>query len=260
MKYFKTLILSALRGLGYDLVPAPGRVSLTASLRNAARNGLAPATIFDVGAASGEFSRLARTIFPNARILMFEPLSEFKPRLQATIAECGNMHLVESAVSYESGSTVFNVHPDLVGSSLLLEHEEGDINGKPRQVALTSLDAQAHEHQISGPFLLKIDVQGAELAVLEGAANVLKQTEFVILELSFFRFFENGPLAHELIDWLGARGFVPYDLLGTSHRPLDGALAQVDCAFVPEQSILRRHHHFATAEQRHSLTLRLSKR
>ena len=41
---------------------------------------------------------------------------------------------------------------------------------------------------LHGPYLLKIDVQGAELDVLEGAQNLLKDTEAVVLEVSMFGF------------------------------------------------------------------------
>jgi hypothetical protein len=47
-----------------------------------------------------------------------------------------------------------------------------------------------------------------------------------------------------------SRGFVVYDLLESLYRPLDGALSQVNAVFVRRESVLRRHHYFATREQR----------
>jgi hypothetical protein len=52
-------------------------------------------------------------------------------------------------------------------------------------------------------------------------------------------------------------GFAIYDLFGVSYRPLDGALAQADLCFVKSDSVFRKDHQFATAEQRQQVTERL---
>jgi hypothetical protein len=44
-------------------------------------------------------------------------------------------------------------------------------------------------------------------------------------------------------------GFVVYDIFGEQFRPLDGALGQIDMAFVKENGIFRTDHAYATAEQ-----------
>ena len=44
-------------------------------------------------------------------------------------------------------------------------------------------------------------------------------------------------------------GFVVYDIFGEQFRPLDGALGQIDMAFVKERGIFRTDHAYATAEQ-----------
>ncbi|TAN51549.1 MAG: FkbM family methyltransferase [Rhodospirillales bacterium] len=253
----KRLLLKLLRSLGYDLVPSQGRATMAGVLNQAKRNGLRPATIIDVGAGRGDFTRLAASIFPEAAILMIEPLSEFSAALSKVAATLPQARLVHAVASSKPGSRVLNVHPDLFGSSLLTEGEASDVNGAPREVPAITLDSAVERESLGGPYLIKIDVQGTERDVLNGAAQVLRQASFVILETSMFQFFEQGPLAHEMIAWMAERGFVPYDILGLAHRPLDGALAQADIVFVPAESALRRHHHYATPEQRAALTKRL---
>ena len=119
-----------------------------------------------------------------------------------------------------------------------------------RSVPAISLDQLATRLSLMGPFLLKVDVQGAELSVLAGADQILAQAEYVLLEVSFFRFFAGGPVMGEVIEYMRARGFVPYDVLGFQYRPWDGALAQVDLAFTREQGPLRAVQLYATADQR----------
>ena len=81
---------------------------------------------------------------------------------------------------------------------------------------------------------------------------MLNDSELVVLEVSFFPFFLDGPECAEIIAHMKARGFVPYDIVARQYRPLDGALSQVDIAFVRENGLFRRHHGYATAEQRHA--------
>jgi hypothetical protein len=93
-------------------------------------------------------------------------------------------------------------------------------------------------------------VQGAELDVLAGASEMLKATEYVLLEVSFFQFFENGPQLHDVVAFMKSRGFVAYDVFGFQYRPLDNALSQADLAFVRERGSFRQHHYYATRSQR----------
>jgi FkbM family methyltransferase len=253
----KRFLLSAVRKMGYELTPRQDRGSIRGVLVNAQRNGLSPASIIDVGAGRGDFSRLAAELFPQASILMIEPLEEFASSLVALTKALPKSRVTHAVAGPKEGKITLNVHPDLFGSSLLREDEDSDVNGQPRDVLAVTLDTEVASTGMTGPYLLKVDVQGAELGVLEGAQQILRQSQLVLLETSLFNFFQSGPLLHEVVAWMAERGFVPYDMLGLARRPLDGALAQVDVAFVPKDSPLRRQHHYATAEQRAQLTKRL---
>jgi len=100
------------------------------------------------------------------------------------------------------------------------------------------------------PFLLKLDVQGAELDVLLGAEEILQGAEYILLEVSFFPFFTGGPLFQDILSFMRSRGLVVYDIFDLQYRPLDNALSQADIVFVKEGGLLRRHHFYATREQR----------
>lgn len=252
----KKLILAALHRLGYDLAPRDGRTTMAGALGQLRRAGLDPATVIDVGAAHGRFARDCARVFPRAGMLLIEPLAEYGAALADTLGALPKARLVAAAAGERDGDIIINVHPDLVGSSLFRESEESDVNGVPRTVAMVAVDTVAAE--LPGPILLKADVQGAELAVLAGAAATLQRTECVVLETSFFRFFDGAPLAFEVMAALRDQGFAVHDIVGLAHRPLDGALAQADIVFVREDSALRRHHHYASALQRAALTERLT--
>ena len=131
------------------------------------------------------------------------------------------------------------------------------MNGVPREIDVVTLDSLAAQHQWAGPYLLKIDAQGAELDVLKGAETVLEDVAYIVAECSLFDFYDNGIDVSDVIDYLKTRGFVLYDVFAPSYRPVDNALAQADFCFVKRDGQLRTIHYFATLEQRKALTARL---
>jgi methyltransferase FkbM-like protein len=146
-----------------------------------------------------------------------------------------------------------NVHPDLVGSSLLYEADGAGVDGISREVPLKAIDDLCTEVKFGGPYLLKVDVQGAELLVLDGARRTLQDTELVILEVSLLHLYRDGPQLHDVVGYMRERGFLVYDIVGGHNRPLDGALAQVDLVFVRENGRFRLEQGYATEQQRRQL-------
>lgn len=228
----------------------PRRDTMPGLLQHARDVGFRPGTVVDVGAALGSFTRLAHTVFPEATNVLIEPLAEYASALRKLTAELPQAHHVPAAAAACTGRTHINVHADLFGSSLYVEGEESGVNGVPREIDCITLETLLPALNAPGPYLVKIDVQGAELDVLAGAEAVLEQAGYLLLEISCFRFFRDGPDFPEVVRHLRERGFVPYDVCGLAYRPLDNALAQLDIAFVREDGPFRRHHHYASAAQR----------
>jgi FkbM family methyltransferase len=227
------------------------RDSLLQMLRQAKAVGFSPQTVIDVGAAYGSFTYQCNTVFPDARYVLVEPLEEYRPLLEKLRKTLPTLQCVCAAASSNSGEIEINVHPDLFGSSLYSEVEKGtDVNGVPRRVRSVTIESVIQETGAKGPFLLKLDVQGAELDVLNGAGGVLRECQYVILEVSFFRFFQDAPDCCGVIAYMKKQGFVPYDIVGLQYRPFDQALSQADIAFVKEAGPFRRHHFYATPQQR----------
>ena len=189
-------------------------------------------------------------MFPDTRYLLIEPLEEYRPLLEQVKQSLPSVEFTIAAASALEGDLAINVHPDLVGSSLYREIETGTgVNGVTRTVRALTVDRLVREAGADGPYLLKVDVQGAELDVLKGAERTF-DAEVVVLEVSFFKFFEDEPEYVDILAYMKAKGFVPYDIVGRQYRPLDRALSQADIAFVKEDGIFRRYHFYATAEQR----------
>jgi len=246
----RRLLNSILGPLGLEIrrVRHGDRDTMRGTLEQAKRLGFQPKTVIDVGAATGTFELYEA--FPKSRHILIEPLEENTPWLNTVVSRLENAECIIAAATERSGTVTINVHPDLDGSSLYLECEDSNVNGVPRVVPAITLDGVCDKRELRGPYLIKVDVQGAELDVLAGASQVLKHTEYVILEVCLFEFFRGGPQLHDIVTFMKERGFVVYDILGHKYRPLDGAMSQVDVAFVKESGQFRKHHFYATREQR----------
>jgi FkbM family methyltransferase len=233
--------------------------SFVDALKHACDLGLPPATVLDVGAAYGAFTLNCYNIFPKSRYILIEPLNEYKKYLERVCQTVPNSQYVLAAASSTKGQLTINVHPDLVGSSIFLEQEDSNVNGLPRTVPAETLDHVCEEMKASGPYLIKIDVQGAELEVLSGAKGILHEAEYIVLEVSLFKFFVDGPQIHDVVQYMKSCGFSVYDIFDLQYRPLDKSLSQMDMAFVRDNGQFRKHHFYATREQRQEQTERILK-
>ena len=112
----------------------------------------------------------------------------------------------------------------------------GDTGG--RTVPVETIDAAIAARALPGPYALKLDTHGYELAVLAGAAHTLTQTELLVIEAYNFTLMPGCLRFYELCVWLEARGFRCCDLADPMRRPQDGAFWQVDLVFAPATSPL----------------------
>jgi hypothetical protein len=95
------------------------------------------------------------------------------------------------------------------------------------------------------PAIAKIDVQGAEMLVLEGMSSRLAAIDAVIIEVSTIATVHSGPELSQVVAFFAEHDWSLADVMSTTRRPLDGALAQLDLLFVPNDSPLRSDHRWS---------------
>jgi len=213
-----------------------GAITPASRLANLRRAGFNPAHILDGGAYKGDWARLARQVWPEARLLMVEPQPNQAPVLRALCAPLAPAALVTAALGAAAGEARFFLQDS---NSRLDDHTQGTAVMVPVVTLANLLPA----HGFGASSLLKLDLQGGEMAALDGADVWFGRCEALLLEVSWLRIGE-PPLIHEVFAACVARGYRPYDLWGHNHRPLDGALWQTDVLFVRQDSPLlaRRDH------------------
>ena len=219
-----------------DTLKSQGRLGTLLDLRN---RGFGPKQVLDIGASNGCWTRECRMIYPSATYFMVDPLEENRYALEKLSEQSdGKVNFIIAAAGSSAGSMMLNVQEDLVGSSFLKDADPR-FKGTPREVQVISVDDLVHDNKIKKPDLLKLDVQGFELNVLEGSLTIFGHTEVIILETSFFEFCEGIELFYEVIDYMNSKEYIFYDILTIMRRPYDGALAQIDAVFVKKDSNLR---------------------
>lgn len=198
----------------------------------------APAALLDVGANKGQFSTAVRGLFPSARIDAFEPLPAAADTYARVFAGDDRTRLHRSAIGAKAGRAVFHV-ADREDSSSLLPVGEGQRAafgvGEARQIEVEVaplgdlVDVAALPH----PIMLKIDVQGAELQVLEGIV-ALAAIDSVYVELSFVELYEGQALFEDVRAFLTAHGF---SLRGVFNQAFTEAFGptQADCLFTRDR-------------------------
>jgi FkbM family methyltransferase len=170
---------------------------------------LNPKTLIDVGANKGQFSLVARYLFPEIEIHAFEPLERERKQLASVVSQ--PIKIYATALGETAGKATFFVTSRADSSSLL---KPGAGQKAAYGVALSStitvpvarLDDLLDVTKLPRPILLKADVQGAELSIFKGAKELLSAVDVVYCEASFVPLYELQPLAHELIGYLAAEG------------------------------------------------------
>lgn len=196
-----------------------------------------PTSVIDIGVATDTHELYEH--FPNAQYLFVEPLIEFEPSLQKLCKQYRGNYML-AAAGAENGQLTFNVTGDLGGSSRFItkEAESGDYIMTSRTVPQVTLDAMWDGFELSGPALLKVDVQGGELEVIKGARKCLNNFEVIILELGLIEQYVGQPIFHEYLNYMAECGYVTFDIIHTGYAET-GLLAQMDMVFVKKDSVFR---------------------
>ena len=246
---FKKILKSFFSAAGYEIRNKRYkdiftiRQTMTEAFDHLKSMGFNPGLIIDVGAADG--TPPLQDSFPGSSFFWVEPLQEFQPQLEALKKRLRGEYLI-AALGKLPGTMKINISSDKVGSSILNSPDQSIDNGNGREIKIDTLENVAREKKFDQykSILLKIDVQGFELEVLEGAGNFLDNIEVIILEVSFFNFLKDCPDFYDVIVYLKKRGFVVYDIVGGINRPKDMALGQKDLIFVKEKGLLRTSHNW----------------
>jgi len=214
---------------GYDVEGVPGSFPPYRLLKrlNLGRDPLSDARVilgrpigcvFDVGAHVGETALRLAAEFPEAAIYSFEPDPHSFSALRAVAAAVPHVEAVNAAVGDTDGKAVFFVNQFDQTSSLLetapgasqyLLNKSGLERRSEIEVPVLTLDRFCEARGIARIDVLKLDAQGYELRILDGARKLLDRqaVPIVYLEVCFVRIYQGQPLFPDIYQYLFDRGY-----------------------------------------------------
>ncbi len=195
-------------------------------------------TLLDVGGNTGQFAYYTRKAGYKNRIISFEPLTEAYALLQNFAKSDPHWDTVNAAIGDTDGEIEINVSENLQSSSILdmmPDHvksaPESAYKGKEK-VKIHRLDTiiDKYTSDLETTFL-KIDTQGFEKNVLEGAEKSLQSLKGLQLELSMVELYKGETLFNDMLNLIIGRGFTVYSLEPGFYDHDTGQLLQVDAIF-----------------------------
>jgi FkbM family methyltransferase len=209
--------------------------------------------IFDIGAHHGESVEYLKELFPKSKIQSFEPDPESFNILSSKAIDGVSYH--NQALSDSEGTATFfrnkishtnslfkvNLNStDSIGiTNAIVNDDEQYLSGfnSEFQVITTTLDTFIMAHSIEIIDLLKIDVQGAECSVLSGGEKLLKKTKVIVLEISFFDYYEHQTSFLDVELLLSPLGFKLYSISEISNNPMNGRTDWAELVYVNKELI-----------------------
>ena len=208
------------------------RMSKHLALANLRNIGFNPTTVFDVGAQFGTPPLV--DVFPNAHHVMFEPVAECEHALKSLCAKLKSAEYHMAAVTSQSGPINLWISKNRLYSTIAdTPHEEGEIYRTVSGISLNDIQSRSN---FKGPYLVKIDVDGAEIEVLKGATSLITEESVFVVEATLL---DEKPRFSKIIKFFEAFDFVPYDAVDFLYRPADSGLWQLDLILVHKDSTYR---------------------
>ena len=182
------------------------------------------AYIIDIGAANGGTSKYFSKKFPDCKIIGYEPEMSSYNKAIVNCKSFSNVTIKNLALAKENGSACLNITANYLSSSLNKLNESEIIKEEKIQQErfkvmetqmVTTKNLDDETVTISGIVLIKIDTQGTELNILQGATETLKKTKHILIELNNHQLYEKTCQYYEIDEFLRGKGFKLMDLIVT---------------------------------------------
>jgi len=177
-------------------------------------------TILDVGAYVGKVTMIYRDMFPRATIYCLEPFPDSFKEL-SRLADGKFVRPYKIALCETEGRANLQIDSDQSCNSLFPRpaagakyYPESSQNIGQVEIEVQTLDAFCDKEGITEIDILKLDVEGAELKVLNGASKRLrdKRIGLIYIEVMFVPHYEGGCLFHEVSGFLNHQGYTLFNL------------------------------------------------
>jgi FkbM family methyltransferase len=194
--------------------------------------GYYPDAILDIGAYHGDWTmQIKMAIYPHTEYHLFEAidyreLDHFTNKYNVVLSSKR-----ETVNWYEMKNT---------GDSFCREKTRFFADCQVIQRETIDLNSFADKFVDKKNILIKIDCQGAEIPILQGASEILNKTDFIVMEMPLFGVYNEGVASFgDHIKYMESIGFVPYDVLESHY--MNGFNMQIDMLFINKNHVFNSH-------------------
>jgi FkbM family methyltransferase len=200
--------------------------------------GVVPTSVVDVGANRGQFAIAILELVPTASVISFEPL----PAQAAQLAKLTRHY----APRFEVRNLALGSRPARLELHVNKHHQSSSLRALSRRhlnafpdaretesifVDVDRLDCQLSTADLRPGAMLKIDVQGFERDVIDGASGVLQRFDTLLIEASFQALYEGEWTFLEMVEDLKSKGFNFVRPVGFLQDPVNAEFLQMDALF-----------------------------
>jgi len=196
-------------------------------------------TVFDIGANDGGYAKQMRKIGFKGKMVSFEPLKSVFKVLEQISSKDKNWTVKNYALGNEDAKGMINVAGNSYSSSLLNmlpAHLKSAPQSKyiaQEEIEIKKIDSIFNEFCTKDDqVMVKIDTQGFEKNVIDGAKESLQKIKILQLEMSLVPLYESEMLYMDMINYLDQKGFQLFSLENGFAEPTTGGLLQVDGIFI----------------------------
>jgi FkbM family methyltransferase len=232
----KPLFRKAANALGYDVVRYDHANPRYRLARLLARRGIT--LLLDVGANAGQYGKEMRELGFSGRIVSFEPLADAFAALTRGAQGDAGWETVNIGLGDRDESRVIHVAANSQSSSflpMLAAHNEAapeSAYAREQPAQIRRLDGVFGAYcRPSDRVFLKIDTQGFEKNVLDGAQGILQAVDLVQVECSFVPLYGQALLMEDMIAYVRQMGFDPIETMPAFYHRDSGHLMQADILF-----------------------------
>jgi FkbM family methyltransferase len=202
--------------------------NLIALIKN---SGFQPTLIIDIGANHGTWSRVWKARFPETMFVLVEPQGWLKPSFIDLLDD--KTVFLPVGAGKENGMVKFTINSERDDSSTFaLSSNEAESRGfKQIDVEIRTLNSIITEFGNRIPEIVKIDAEGIDLDVMEGASYLIGKTEMFLLEASFNSAFNQTEL-NIVVNYMNEKGYRAFEITDINRPFSNNVLWLVEIAFV----------------------------
>jgi FkbM family methyltransferase len=201
-----------------------------------------PETIYDIGANTGTWTEECLKYFPDTTYYLFEPQINLKKDIDLRFKNLKNIQLFSVGVGNVNDELNFTIHERDDSCSFSFSEQEAKNRGFEQiKIPIVKLDSFVKENNLKKPSILKVDAEGLDLEVLEGADNLLQHAEIIMVEVAVVnKRLKNTAL--EMLNYLDDKGFRLFDITDINRPFSNNVLWLSEFVFIKKNGILDKNY------------------